>query len=557
MSDSTHTTPGAATSAPVVKISNVSVAYNVDGISREVVHDVSFELRPGEITALVGQSGSGKSTLALALSGLLPDNGEITAGRVELFGRDVSDIYDEDWQDLRRTDIGYIPQDPLSSLDPLQKIGKQLARIIATGTEDDRGRGTRYDETIALLSRVGIEDPHDKYESFPHELSGGQIQRVLISAAIARKPKLLIADEPTSALDVTVQNIVLDLLSELQESLDLTVLFITHDLAIAKDRSDEVVVLSEGRVQEQGPTAEVLEAPEHEYTIRLLEDIPALNPDRYRDLKVSGSTADRSAAITVSGLTKSFTTGGPRGRSRFVAVDNVDLRVAQGTVHAIVGESGSGKSTIARIVAGLSGYDDGLVTVSDRELPRKPLAVNKHARQLQLVYQNALSVLDPRYTVERLIGEPLRVHGVRSATQRRRLTLEALERVKLPVSVLKNRPSEISGGQRQRVAIARALAIDPAILVLDEPTSALDVSVQSHIIDVLYELKQEFGLTYLFVSHDLSLVRQIADDVSVLAGGRIVESRPAVELFASPHSPYTRRLLDSIPGTKTVAAVVA
>lgn len=540
----TPTTP--PTTAPILEITDLTIGYASGRAATTVVRDVSLSLQAGKTLALVGQSGSGKSTIALAAGGLLPANGRIESGTVRIDGQDVTELSRRGWHGLRGTVVGFVPQDPLSSLDPLQRIGSQVGAALLQ--HSSATRRTVLERTIALLDRVGIRDPERRVRSYPHELSGGQLQRVLIAIAIAGEPKLLIADEPTSALDVTVQKTILDLLGDLQRELGLALLFITHDLALAGERSDTIAVLHQGELVESGATADIVENPLDPYTRQLFSDAPALSPDKYRDRRAASiHTAPESNAITVSGLVKRF--------GSHAAVDGVSFTVAAGSTHALVGESGSGKTTIARAIAGLTAFDSGEIRVGDRTLERTPVHSNPHAQQLQLVYQNPLAALDPRFSVRRALEEPLILAGQRSRAARAERVAEALDQVALPSSVLDRRPRELSGGQRQRVAVARALISHPGVLVLDEPTSALDVTVQSRIIDLLFDLRETHNLTYLFISHDLSLVRQIADEVSVLDSGTLVESGPVSEIFSAPRSPYTRRLLDSIPGQSRVTTL--
>ncbi|MGA5462151.1 dipeptide ABC transporter ATP-binding protein [Mycobacterium sp. NPDC050041] len=537
---------------PLLSVAGLTIAYTPrsrrDRLNQEgpVVRDVSFDVEAGAVLAVVGQSGSGKSTIARAVQGLLPENGKVTGGRITLAGRDVTDLTQRQWRELRGATVGFVPQDPLGSLDPLKKVGHQVAEVlIVHGVADRREAHTR---AVGLLDRVGIADPRRRAGDYPHQLSGGQLQRVLIAIAIAGDPRLLIADEPTSALDVTVQQRILDLLDELRRERGLGVVFITHDLALAEHHSDHVVVLRDGQVRETGATAGVLGNPQDDYTRQLIADAPALTPDKYR--RRSTAAPDGEALLRVDGLIKRY--GG------IAALDGVTLDVAQGSIHALVGESGSGKTTVARILAGLSAFDEGEVRVDG--LVRTPgthfsaLRQRAQARVLQMVQQNPTAALDPRFTIGDSVAEPLRINGVGTRAERRRRVAEALDRVGLSDALVDRRPREISGGQRQRVVLARALVLQPPILVLDEPTSALDVTVQAQVVDLLVDLQRELALTYLFISHDLSLVRQIADDVSVLEHGRLVESGPVAEVFAAPAADYTRRLLNAVPGAPARAA---
>lgn len=505
-----------------------------------VVREATFAVAAGTTVALVGQSGSGKSTIAQAVAGLLPTNGRVVSGDATLDGTSVVGLGSRAWRARRGTVLAYIPQDPVVSLDPLKKVGTLVARSLTLHRGLDRRQAQT--EAVALLDRVGIRDARTKADSYPHELSGGQLQRVLIAAAIAGNPKVLIADEPTSALDVTVQAVILDLIDELQAELQLGVLLITHDLGVAHDRSDSVVVLNDGRIEESGPTKEVLRRPRAAYTQRLIGDAPGLSSGSVgRPIR----TAETRVAIEIRNLTKVYHS---RGGSSAPAVDDLSVTIGEGTIHAVVGESGSGKTTLARILAGLVGYSAGEVSVFGRRLPIHPSETNPNARELQLVYQNALSALDPRYTVEQIIREPLDIHGLHDRADRRDVVVQVLDQVGLTGEFLARKPVEISGGQRQRVAIARALALSPQILVLDEPTSALDVTVQARIVELLLSLQEAQNLTYVFISHDLGLVRQVATHVSVLNQGRLLESKTTEDLFTSPTDPYTVNLLAAIPG---------
>ena len=533
----------ARAAVPPLVVEGLSVGYRRRRRGRldDVVHDVSFVVAPGETVALVGQSGSGKSTIARAAAGLLPANGAISAGSVHVAGHDVSGFSTRRWRSLRGRSLGFVPQDPLSSLDPLQRVGVQVAAALAPlGLP----RSEVPARVVRLLDHVGIADAARRARAFPHELSGGQLQRVLIAIAIAAEPALLVADEPTSALDVTVQKRILDLVDGLRAELGLGVLFITHDLALAQERSDHVVVLRDGVVREQGPVRQVMVAPRDPYTVRLLADAPASAPDAHRARVEARTPAE--PVVEVTGLTKEFA-GRTRRDAAVRALDDVALTVRRGSVHALVGESGSGKTTLARVVAGLTAFDAGEVRVLDRRLPEQPPLANPFARRLQLVHQNPLAVMDPRWSVRRIIAEPLRVHGTGDAASRRARVAEVLDQVGLPAEVLGRSAREVSGGQRQRVALARTLVLAPDVLVLDEPTSALDVTVQAQVVELLLDLQDRLGLTYLFISHDLGLVRQVADAVTVLQHGRVVESGAVAEVFADPAHAYTRELLAAVP----------
>lgn len=515
-----------------------------------VVRDVGFRLERGRTLALVGQSGSGKTTIARAVIGLLPEGGRISAGGVQILGRDVTRLRQKQWRELRGSTVGFVPQDPLGSLDPLQRVGNQIAETLLV-----HGRATRRDvpaRVTELLDRVGIRHAADRARAFPHQLSGGQLQRVLIAIAIAANPSILVADEPTSALDVTVQKRILDLLADLQSDLGLGILFVTHDLALVRDHSDAVLVLNEGSVRESGPADVVLDRPRDPYTITLMSDAPALSPDKYADRRAV--TAGAAPIVEVRDLRKTYPVADGRRDRSVAALDAVSFTVVAGSTHALVGESGSGKTTAARIVAGLTGFDSGTVLVDGLPVSTTLRGHRQKAQILQTVQQNPLAAMDPRYTIGDVLEEPLRIDGSASKEQRRATVRTVLGQVALPADILNRKPLEISGGQRQRVVLARALVPAPKILVLDEPTSALDVTVQAQIVDLLVELQAELGLTYLFISHDLSLVRQIADTVTVLEHGRSVESGVVQDVFTAPSDPYTARLIDAVPGRAGRAA---
>lgn len=535
----------ASTQAPPIRVAGLDISYVRGRWATRVVSDFALTLAHGQTVAIVGESGSGKSTLAAAIGGLLPENGLVDAGSIEIFGEDVVGFDARQWRRLRGSTIGYVPQDPLSSLDPRQRVGEQVADAVRQHHLVSRDEARQ--RSVGLLRRVGIHRPEERARAYPHQLSGGQLQRVLIAIAIAGDPRILIADEPTSALDVTVQRTILDLINELKQELGLSVVFITHDLSIAEERSDVLIVLRDGEIRESGPTGAVIAEPQDTYTGRLFADAPALTPDKYAARRMP--VEHGAPIIAVEGLTKTFAslTGG----GDVHALDGVSFRVSPGAVHALVGESGSGKTTAARLIAGLAGFDAGTVVVSGRELSPHPSPSNVDPRGLQLVYQNALAALDPRWSIAQALEEPLRINRVGSGRRERRAQVaEAIAAVGLPAAVGRRRPAELSGGQRQRAAIARALLLHPRVLILDEPTSALDVTVQSQIVDLLFDLREQHGLTYLFISHDLSLVRQIADEVTVLEKGRLVETGTAEAVFGDPQAEYTVRLLEAIPGRR-------
>jgi len=568
---------------PLLSVENLSVAYRDGDATARVTQDVSFSIVPGEVVALVGESGSGKTTTAQAVIGLLPENGRIEAGSIRLNGEDVAHWSSKRFDAIRGRHISLIPQDPTSSLNPVKTIGSQVGEILRVHGERDRKAIDA--RVVELLARVGLSNPELRARQYPHELSGGMKQRVLIAIAIALRPQLIIADEPTSALDVTVQRRILDLIDDLRRENGTAVLLVTHDLGVAADRADRIVVLQGGRIQETGETAQLLARPRSAYAQRLLADAPSLAsgfrvaPDRASPPAVipakagtqlpagaggelgpgsspgMTSSLERAShdeiAISVESLVHDFTA---EGRKNFRAVDGVSFTVRRGTTHAIVGESGSGKTTTVRDVVGFGRPTAGAIRIEGTDIGAlRGEALRKFRQTIQLVYQNPFSSLDPRQTVFAIVEEPLINFGERDARVRADKVNALLERVGLPEALRKRRPRALSGGQRQRVAIARALILDPKVLVLDEAVSALDVTVQAQILKLLDELQRERGLTYLFVSHDLAVVRQISDTVSVLHNGRQVESGRVEDVFLRPQSDYTRELIDAIPGKRSHA----
>ena len=542
--------PEAAVAPAVLEVENLVVAYRDREHEQRVVHGVSFSIAPGEVVALVGESGSGKTTTAQAVIGLLPDNGRRVQGAIRLQGQDVADWSPQRWGSIRGRVVSLVPQDPTTSLNPVRTVGDQVAEVLQIHRADGRRFGDRRAieaRVVELLARVGLSQPELRARQYPHELSGGMKQRVLIAIAIALRPALIIADEPTSALDVTVQRRILDLIDELRRETGTAVLLVTHDLGVAADRAHRLVVMQGGRIQEQGPTLALLRKPQSDYTRRLLSDAPSLAPAPRRAAPAREAALD-DWAIEVEDLVHEFAAPG-HAQGRFRAVDGVSLRVRRGTTHAIVGESGSGKTTTIRAIVGLRRATAGRIRIAGSDVAAlRGEALRQFRRSVQLVYQNPFSSLDPRQSVFGIIEEPLRNFEPLPAEERARRVHEILARVGLPPAVLERRPHALSGGQRQRVAIARALVLRPQVLVLDEAVSALDVTVQAQILTLLAQLQRDLGLTYLFISHDLAVVRQIADTVSVLRAGRVVDAGTVEDVFQRPTSEYTRELMDAIPG---------
>lgn len=536
--------------APLLEVKDLVIAYrDHSGQEQRVVHGLSFSVAPGEVVALVGESGSGKTTTAQAVIGLLADNGRREQGSIRLQGTEVSDWSAARWNNIRGRVISLVPQDPTTSLNPVRTVGDQVGEILRIhGLRDRTAIEARV---IDLLTRVGLSQPALRARQYPHELSGGMRQRVLIAIAIALRPALIIADEPTSALDVTVQRRILDLIDELRRETGTAVLLVTHDLGVAADRAHRLIVMQGGRIQEQGPTLELLRHPQSAYTRRLLSDAPSLTPAPRRTAPSAAATA-QDWAIEVEDLVHDFHAPS-QGRGIFRAVDGVSLRLRRGSTHAIVGESGSGKTTTIRDIVGLARPTSGRIRIAGAELTSlRGEALRQLRRKVQLVYQNPFSSLDPRQRVFDIIEEPLLNFEPLPPQERRQRVLDMLERVGLPAAVLERRPYALSGGQRQRVAIARALVLQPEVVVLDEAVSALDVTVQAQILALLAQLQQDLDLSYLFISHDLAVVRQIADTVSVLRAGKVVDAGSVEDVFLRPTSDYTRELMDAIPGKRSI-----
>ena len=528
-----------AAGQPLLSVVGLEVRFGNDA---PAVSNVELSVRSGQTVAVVGESGSGKSTTAAAILGLLAPGGRITAGRIMFDGIDLATADSRRLRSIRGTGIGYVSQDPATNLNPVWKVGFQIREALRANNISDVGR-----RSLRLLDEAGMPDPSTQSRRYPHQLSGGMCQRVLIAIGLAGRPRLLIADEPTSALDVTVQRQVLDHLQQLAAELGTAVLLITHDLALAGERAEQLIVMHRGRIVETGAAQSILTDPQHPYTRQLVAAAPTAHAAG-RTSKFDAGTRD---LLIASELTKVYrsTHGKPWRKAEFRAVDGVSFRLRKATTLAIVGESGSGKSTLARMALGLLAPTSGTVSFDGRNVAalnrRDALAFR---RRVQPVFQNPYSSLDPMYTVFRAIDEPLRIHRVGNRHERRTAVRELVDQVALPLSVLDRRPHELSGGQRQRVAIARALALRPEVLVCDEAVSALDVLVQAQILELLAELKDALGLSYLFISHDLAVIRQIADEVLVMQAGKVVEHAPTDQVFTRPQHDYTRQLLAAIPG---------
>ncbi|HEY0188321.1 MAG TPA: ABC transporter ATP-binding protein [Cellulomonas sp.] len=536
----TATAPG--TRPPLLEVRGLCVEFDTENGPQPGIQDVSFTVEQGQTVALVGESGSGKSTTAACINRLLAPNGRITAGSVRFEGQDLVSRTEREMTAIRGAGIGLVPQDPMSNLDPLQRVGTQIAEALTVHGERNRSRLRA--RAVELLDMVGIPEPARRARQYPHELSGGMQQRVLVAIGLACRPRLLIADEPTSALDVTVQRTILDRVDELTTELGTSVLLITHDLELAVERAQQVVVMQHGRVVEHGPAQTLLTSPRDPYTRQLVAASPAMTSTPLVGAAPSGSG---TPLVVVEHLRKTYRRGGRAGD--FVAVEDSSFEIRQGQTVAIVGESGSGKSTTAKMLLGLEKPAAGEITVRGRALSTmRPHELLDVRRRVQPVFQNPYGSLDARFTVLQCVTEPLDIHRVGTPRSRRAHAADLLEMVALPREIGSRHPTEMSGGQRQRVAIARALALEPELVVLDEAVSALDVVVQKQILELLVRLQRELALSYLFISHDLAVVRLVSHQVHVMQHGRIVESGPPEQIFDSPRDEYTRRLIDAIPG---------
>jgi microcin C transport system ATP-binding protein len=528
----------------LLSIDNLNVSFSLDTgraepEANQVLHDVSLSVDQGETVALVGESGSGKSVTALSILRLLDEGSQVqTSGRIRFEDQELLTLSAQGLRAIRGNRIAMIFQEPMTSLNPVYTIGNQLIEPLLLHRAMTRKEAEQ--EAVRLLERTGIDTPQARLHSYPHQLSGGQRQRVMIAMALACRPSLLIADEPTTALDVTIQAQILELIRDLQDEFKMAVLLITHDLAMVKQIAGHVHIMQGGRIVEHGPTRELLNNPRHPYTIHLLQSIPQGNPVVKQGLKPL-LTIDHLACHFYlndgwSGLFK-------RKIKTIKAVDDVSLTIDQGTTCGVVGESGSGKTTLGMAILKLT-RSRGSIIFDGRDLqPLGNRAMRPRRRELQVVFQDPFSSLSPRMTVQQIVEEGMRVHGLGgTARQRQAMVAEALNEVGLSPDMAWRYPHEFSGGQRQRIAIARAIVLKPRLLILDEPTSALDMTIQKQIIDLLLDLQQRYGMTYLFISHDLRVVRALADQVAVMEHGRIVEAGPAREIFTAPRHDYTKRL---------------
>ncbi len=538
----THTT---ASSCPLLSVENLSVGFRQGAVTRPAVDDVNFDLRAGETFALVGESGSGKSVTALSVLRLLPLNGHILGGRVRLAGTDLFALPEMALSRIRGRRIGMIFQDPMTSLNPVMTIGEQIAEVLAGRFR--RANGALERRLIELLGQVGLPDPERRVREYPHQMSGGMRQRVMIAMALAGEPELLIADEPTTALDVTIQAQILDLLKWLQRSTGMGLWLITHDLGIVADMADRIAVMQSGRIVEQAERDRFFAAPEHPYSRQLLELLPRIDRCRERAAPRSGRKLLELRDFKVyypirKGLLQ-------RVVDHVRAVDDVSLDMVEGQTLALVGESGCGKTSLGkgllRLIEGTRGRIrfDGVDLSAVRGEERRQLRA-----RMQIVFQDPYSSMNPRMVVGQIVEEGLRaLFPVMTEDARMTRVEELLQAVGLPADARFRYPHEFSGGQRQRICIARALAVEPKLVVCDEPTSALDVSVQAQILALLRELQKTRGLSYLFITHDLGVVADLAHHVAVMYRGRIVEFGETAQILLDPTHPYTRQLLAAVP----------
>ncbi len=558
----------------MLEIKNLSIEFQTDSSVVKAVKNSSFEIPPQSTISLVGESGSGKSVTALSIMQLLPANiAKITSGEILFKGENLANKTSKELRKIRGKEISMIFQEPMTSLNPVFTIGNQISEslILHEGLTKEQA----WNRSIELLDEVGIPNPEKRISSYPHEMSGGQRQRVMIAMAIACKPSLLIADEPTTALDVTIQKQILKLINDLQKEYKMSVLFITHDLALAADISDSILVMRNGEIVEQKPTKELFENPEHPYSKSLLACRPSLNTSEPRlptisdflnedhgvkepprNFKVTSRPRSLSGLpplLEIKNLKKDFAIEKNlwgKTTKYLHAVDDVSLTVPEGSTIGLVGESGCGKTTLGRSLLRLIEPTSGSIFYKGKDITKISTQEMRSLRKnLQIIFQDPFASLNPRMTILSIITEPMIIHRLHgnSKSNHYKEACALMERVGLDESMLSRYPHEFSGGQRQRICIARALAVKPEFILCDESVSALDVSVQAQILNLLCDLQDEFNLAYLFISHDLSVVKFISDEVAVMSNGKIVEQASSTQIYESPQHEYTKSLLDSIP----------
>ncbi|MEJ6022173.1 ABC transporter ATP-binding protein [Ramlibacter sp. PS4R-6] len=548
----------------LIEVRDLKVAFRLGEDVQEAVRGVSFDVPANTTVALVGESGSGKSVSAMSIMRLLPDNAIVAPESQVIFEgrRDLLKLPQEDMRRIRGKEMSVVFQEPMSSLNPVLTVGEQIAEVLRLHTPLD-SKGVQ-EKTLELLNEVGIPEPKARLGAYPHELSGGQQQRVMIAMAIACEPKLLIADEPTTALDVTVQRQIINLMAKLQERHKMSVLFISHDLALVGEIAKEVIVMRHGTVREAGPVGQIFNAPKDAYTRALLACRPRLDT-RPKRLPVIDDIVNNRPIVTeqrqsrpiegaplieVQQLQKIYKLKtGLFQRKALTAVQGADFVLHKGRTLGVVGESGSGKTTVGMMLTRLTEATNGRILFEGQDLAKLDgKDLRPFRSRIQIIFQNPYASLNPRFTVGQILMEPMRIHGIgESDNDRAKLALGWLERVGLPATAFGKYPHEFSGGQRQRIAIARCLTMRPEIIICDESVSALDVSVQATVLNLLLDLQEEFGLTYVFISHDLAVVKYMADDILVMNKGEIVERGSAEDIYARPQHPYTQQLLAAIP----------
>ncbi|WEJ57394.1 ABC transporter ATP-binding protein [Devosia sp. FJ2-5-3] len=543
---------------PVLSIKDLVVEFPFRDDVFRAVDGVSFDIMPGEVVGVVGESGAGKSMTGSAVIGLIERPGHIAGGEIRLKGMRIDNLSEEQKAKLRGKRIGMVFQDPLTSLNPLYTVGKQLVETIRTHLPLNEAEARK--KAIDLLTEAGIPKAAERIDSYPHQFSGGMRQRVVIALAIAAGPELIIADEPTSALDVSVQAQIIKVLKKLCASHGAAVMLITHDMGVIAQTADRMVVMHHGKVVETGTVGDIIRRPREPYTVKLIESIPTIV--RQEGAAVPSVAAnDDKAYVQVKALVRDFEIGGgsftkllPGKVEMFRAVNEVSFTINKGETFGLVGESGSGKSTCAKMIVGLVRPSSGHILVDGHDIWAGGKGHQERRKRVQMIFQDPYASLNPRWRVKDIIAEPMRTLGIaRNRTEVDQRVAELLTKVRLDPSVMRKFPHEFSGGQRQRIAIARALSSQPEFIVCDEPTSALDVSVQAQVLELMQALQEEFGLTYLLISHNLAVVRQMSNAVGVLHNGVMVEKGPTDQIFDNPQADYTRMLLDAVPDISKVA----
>ncbi|MDG3062210.1 ABC transporter ATP-binding protein [Lacticaseibacillus casei] len=540
---------------PVLAVQNLNVDFETDQGTKQILHDISLTVHPHETVCLVGESGSGKSVTSFSVMGLLPQNGHVASGSIRFEKQDLLKLGDKAMRRLRGDQMSMIFQEPMTALNPVLRIGKQLTDVIKAHQAVDRK--TAFDQALALLKQVEMPEPAKKLQMYPHELSGGQRQRVMIAMAIACKPQLLIADEPTTALDVTIQAQILELINKLKDQEGMGVLFITHDMGVVAQIADYVVVMKQGRIVERGTAQTIFEHPQNAYTKKLLAAVPDVDAPH---IAQHSQVTDKQPLLAVQHLTKVYQDKKQLFRKRAAglkAVNDVSFHIYPGETLGLVGESGSGKSTLGRTILGLEQKTAGKMVYAGKELPPFNHRQAALIAKMQMIFQDPFGSLDPRQKIGDAIEEVMAIHHQMNAQARHQRMLQLLQAVDLDEASANRYPSEFSGGQRQRIGIARALALDPSLVVCDEAVSALDVSIQAQVLDLLKQLQEKLKLTYLFITHDLGVVREISDRILVMYLGTIVETGTTEQIFTNPVHPYTKRLLAAIPRPNPESAVAA